>query len=136
MKPSAKVYLIDTNVLLRYLLDDHPGFSPKAKAFMLKVSEDQKKAEILAVVIVECVYVMEKYYKIPKIEIVDTLSRILNFAGIVNPDRAKTLEALLKYGSTNTNIVDCMLAAHSSPSKIVISFDEDLEKLKAVCEKV
>ncbi len=34
MKPPAKVYLIDTNVILRYLLGDHKIFSPKAKAFM------------------------------------------------------------------------------------------------------
>ena len=46
MKLSEKVYLIDTNVILRYLLDDHESFSPKAKAFMLKVSEGVRKAEI------------------------------------------------------------------------------------------
>jgi predicted nucleic-acid-binding protein len=134
MKQQEKVYLIDTNVILRYLLGDHPEFSPKAEAFMGNISEGTKKAEIFDVVIVECIYVMEKYYQIPKSEISTKLSGILNFSGIVNPDRSEILEALLKYNSTNIDIVDCILAAHSSPEKIVISFDKDMKKLKAVSE--
>ena len=134
MKLPRKVYLIDTNVVLRYLLGDHPEFSPKAEAFMFDVSKGVKKAEILDVVIVECIYVMEKYYEIPKTEIVEKLSGILNFSGIVNPDRSEILEALLKYEDSNIDIVDCILAARSSPEKVVISFDKDMQKLKAVSE--
>lgn len=134
MKLPRKVYLIDTNVVLRYLLGDHPEFSPKAEAFMFDVSKGVKKAEILDIVIVECIYVMEKYYEIPKTEIVEKLSGILNFSGIVNPDRSEILEALLKYENSNIDIVDCILAARSSPEKVVISFDKDMKKLKAVSE--
>ena len=134
MKLPQKVYLIDTNVVLRYLLGDHPEFSPKAEAFILDVSKGVKKAEIPDVVIVECVYVMEKFYEIPKTEIVEKLSGILNFSGIVNPDRSEILEALLKYENSNIDIVDCILAACSSPEKVVISFDKDMKKLKAVSE--
>ena len=134
MKLPQKVYLIDTNVVLRYLLGDHAEFSPRAEAFMADLSEGTKNAEILDVVIVECVYVMEKYYEIPKSEIVEKLSGILNFSGIVNPNRSEILEALLKYENSNIDIVDCILAARSSPAKVVISFDRDMEKLKAVSE--
>jgi len=101
---------------------------------MLDVSNGIKKAEILDVVIVECIYVMEKYYGIPRNEIVEKLSGILSFSGIVNPDRSEILEALLKYENSNNDIVDCILAARSSPEKIVISFDKDMKKLKAVSE--
>ncbi len=134
MKLPRKVYLIDTNVVLRYLLGDHPEFSPKAETFMFDVSKGVKKAEILDVVIVECIYVMEKYYEIPKTEIVEKLSGILNFSGIVNPDRSEILEALLKYENSNIDIVDCIFAARSSPEKVVISLDKDMKKLKAVSE--
>ena len=134
MKLPQKVYLIDTNVVLRYLLGDHAAFSPRAEAFMVDVSEGTKNAEMLDVVIVECVYVMEQYYDIPRSEIVEKLSAILNFSGIVNPDRAVLLEALLKCGNSSIDIVDCILAARSSPEKVVISFDRDREQLKAVRE--
>ena len=134
MKLPQKVYLIDTNVLLRYLLGDHPQFSPKAAAFMAEVSKGTKKAEIPNVVMVECVYVMERYYEIPKSEIVEKLNGIFNFSGIVNSDRSEIIEALLKYENFNVDIVDCILAARSSPEKVVISFDKDMKKLKAVSE--
>jgi predicted nucleic-acid-binding protein len=134
MKLPGKVYLIDTNVVLRYLLDDHETYSPLAKVFMLQVSAGKNRAEIPAVVVVECVYVMEKFYEIPRTEIVESLSGILNFAGIVSTDRAEILKALLKYKTSKMDIVDCILAAQSSSEKVVVSFDKDLEKLKAVVE--
>ncbi|MGD8524424.1 MAG: PIN domain-containing protein [Desulfobacterales bacterium] len=136
MQPPGKVYLIDTNVILRYLLGDHKRFGPKAKAFMQDVAKGGKKAELPSVVIVECVYVMEKYYEIPKYEIVDKLSRILNIRGIVNPDKSEILDALVKYENSGTDIIDCILAAKSSPQRVIVSFDRDFKKLKATTEKL
>jgi predicted nucleic-acid-binding protein len=136
MKPHAKVYLIDTNVILRYLLDDHEKFSARAKAFMKKVSQAKVKAEIPAVVVTETIYVMEKFYKIPRHEITDTLSRLLNFNGIVNSDKSEILEALIKYAETNADIVDCLLAALSTADKLFVSFDKDFKKLKAFTEQL
>jgi predicted nucleic-acid-binding protein len=77
---------------------------------------------------------MEKFYEVPRNKIVESLSAILNFAGIVNTDRSEILKALLKYQASNTDIVDCLLAAQSSSEKVLVSFDRDLEKLKAVIE--
>jgi len=134
MKSPAKIYLVDTNVILRYLLGDHPQFSPRADVFFQDIYEGVKKAEILDVVLVECVYVMEKYYRIPKAGITARLSGILNFQGIVNTDKSQALSALLKYEATNTDIVDCILAAASTEARPVISFDSDMKKLKAVTE--
>ena len=134
MKLPEKVYLIDTNVILRYLLGDHVKFSQKAEDFMLEVSKGVKKAEILDIVVVECIYVMEKFYNVPKSVIVDKLSKILNFSGIINPDRSKILKALFQYEKSNIDIVDCILASQSSLERVVVSFDKDFEKLEGVFE--
>ena len=134
MKPHKKAYLIDTNMILRYLLNDHDEFSAKAKSFMKDVARGDKKAEILEVVICECIYVLEKFYNIPKREIVDSLSKLINFSGIINPNKDTILKALTKYEETKVDIVDCLLAAHSSVSRVVISFDKDLQKLNAIYE--
>ena len=136
MMQPAKLYLIDTNGILRYLLGDHEIFSPKAKAFMELVSQGTNKAEIPSVVIVECVYVLERFYKVPRSEIVETLTKILNFSGVVNSDKSEILEALLKYAGTTIDIVDCILAAQSSPEKVIISFDKDFDKLGAISETI
>ena len=116
-KSPVKTYLIDTNVILRYLLGDHPDLSPKATAFMSAVSQGTKRALILEVVVVECIYVLDKYYGIPRREIAEKLSGIMKFAGIFNPDRSEILEALLTYATSTIDIVDCLLAAHSSQER-------------------
>jgi len=103
---------------------------------MQDVAKGIKKAELPSVVVVECVYVMEKFYEIPKTEIVDKLSRILTIKGIVNPDKSKLLDALVKYENSSADIVDCMLAAKSSPQSVIVSFDKDFKKLKATSEKL
>jgi predicted nucleic-acid-binding protein len=131
MRPPGKVYLIDSNVILRYLLDDHERFSPRARKIMDDVSEAVIHAEIRDIVIVECIYVLEKFYRVPRIDIADKLSAILSFKGIANPDRHQILKALMSYKETRVDIVDCLLAAHSSPQRLVVSFDNDFKKLKA-----
>ena len=103
---------------------------------MQDVSEGLKKAELLSVVVVECVYVMEKFYEIPKNEIVDKLSRILNIKGIINPAKSVVLDALIKFENSSADIVDCMLAAKSSPQHVIVSFDKNFKSLKAICEKL
>ena len=134
MKQPKKVYLIDTNIILRFLLGDHPELSPKATAFISEVGNGTIKAEILDVVTAECVYVMEKFYRIPREKISEKLSKIFNFSGIVNSNRSELLQALLKFETSNVDIVDCILAAMSSSARVVVSFDKDMLKLKAVTE--
>ena len=136
MKSPEKVYLIDTNVILRYLLSDHKQFSPKAESFIQDISKGLKKAVIPAVVVVECIYVLEKFYKVSRPEIVETVGSVLNLTGMVNPDKSQLIEALLTYKDHNIDIVDCILAACSSPDKPVVTFDRDLEKIKAFTEKL
>ena len=46
---------------------------------------------------------------------------------------------LLEIAEIDINIIDiadCILAAHSSPGKVVVSFDKDMKKLKAVSARI
>jgi predicted nucleic-acid-binding protein len=130
-----KVYLIDTNVVLRFLLDDHPIFSPKAKRFMQAVFNKERASALPAVVLVECVYVLEKFYRVPRSDIADNLSRLLTCPGIVNSDKATLLKALNLYSHAGADIVDGILAASSSEQSPIVSFDKDFRKLKAHTEE-
>jgi predicted nucleic-acid-binding protein len=136
MSPPETIYLIDTNIILRYLLDDHLEFSPKALQFMTEISNAEKKAEILDVVVLECIYVMEKFYKIPRDAIADRLSRILSFGGIINSNKAILVSALLTYQKLPIDFVDCLLNAYSCQDKVVVSFDRDFRVLKGCWENI
>jgi predicted nucleic-acid-binding protein len=130
MTSPEKVWLVDTNVVLRYLLGDHPELSPQAESFMTAVSEGTRKAEIREVVLVECIYVMEKFYRVPRGEIVEKLSAILNFQGIVPSGKSEMFEALLRFRESSIDIVDCILSAHAADSRPIMSFDKDFQGLK------
>ena len=133
---SDKIYLIDTNVILRFLLNDHDTYGPKATAFMKDVSAGSLKAEIMECVMLECIYVLEKFYEIPRQEIADRLSRILNFQGIINSNKAILLKALFHYQKMTVDFADCLLASYSAKDKVVVSFDKDFKKLNAIWIKI
>ena len=52
------IHIVDANVILRYLLADHPEYHEIAKSFLIKVREGSCTAFFPESVIAECVYVI------------------------------------------------------------------------------
>ena len=52
--------VLDANVVLRYLLADHPAHYQQAEAFMSEVKSGQQRVYLPESVLVECVYVLLK----------------------------------------------------------------------------
>jgi predicted nucleic-acid-binding protein len=124
------VSLPDTNVILRYLLKDNADQYETAEKFFESVRTGREKAVILESVLVECVYVLTKYYQTPKAKAVEALAGLLQYKGIVNSDREALLEGLQLFEGNNLDLVDCMLLAKSrSETMRLFSFDKALNKL-------
>ena len=109
----SKIYLIDTNVLLRHILADHPNLSQKAKDFMDKVKNGVITAKIIEGVLVECVYVLLKVYKVPREEIGTVLIDILEYIGIEAENKAIYITGLKNFIDNRIDIVDNLLAAYA-----------------------
>jgi predicted nucleic-acid-binding protein len=131
LQADSHTYLIDTNIILRFLLGDEPAQTRSATELMSKVDEGKVSVEIKDFVLVETVWVLETSCRVPRKEIADTLINLLNLSGIVNANRSMLIQALLSFKETKIDLVDCLLAAYSSPDTPVISFDRDLKKLGA-----
>lgn len=127
MKDPAK-RLPDTNVILRYLLADEPHQHEKTAKFFEKVRTGGEKAVILESVLVECVYVLTKFYKVPKGETAVKLRELLHYKGIANTDREELVEALSLFAEKpSLSIVDCILSAKARKSRVTLfTFDEAL----------
>jgi predicted nucleic-acid-binding protein len=122
--------LVDTNVILRYLLDDHPQLYEKAKDLFEKVRFGTEKVIILESVLTECVYVLMKFYKVPKKEATDKLSALLRYRGVANDDKSVLLEALVIFAIQNIDMVDAILLARARIGQYnLISFDKDVENI-------
>ena len=127
MTGSAK--LTDTNVILRYLLEDNRLLYEKARELFEKVRSGDEKILILESVLVECVYVLLKFYKVPKDEITAKLRGILHYKGVLNKDKEDLLEALNIFALKNLDIVDCVLCVKAGNNNMrLVTFDKDLKK--------
>lgn len=123
--------LTDTNTILRYLLKDSKALYEKANVFFEKVRVGEKKAIILESVLVECTYVLIKFYKIPKEEVTRELIDLLHYKGIVNSDKKELIDALIMFKEHKKDIVDCILWAKSQNYNMgVFSFDKHLKDHK------
>lgn len=122
--------LPDTNVVLRYLLHDDAVQYEKAAEFFENVRVGNEKAIIIESVLVECVYILMKFYKVPKREVADTLTKLLQYKGITNVDRKTLVEALRLFAEQNLDIVDCIVLARVTQGEgRLFSFDKALNKL-------
>jgi uncharacterized protein len=130
MKLRRKGGFLDTNVLLRFLLDDDSAQSPLSCAFFKGLEDDSVSVELEDIVLAEAVWVLEKGYRVPRNDISRLLSSIISLKGVCCRGRRIVLEALSRYGSTQCDIVDCLLAARARSKGVeVISFDTDFRKL-------
>jgi predicted nucleic-acid-binding protein len=121
--------LIDTNVILRYLLKDDPDLYAKSNQCLEKVRTGEEAAIILESVLVECVYVLLKVYNVGRETIVECLIGLLSYRGIANSDRKVLIQALKFFAQTRLSMVDCLLWARAVHEGLeIITFDEALKK--------
>jgi uncharacterized protein len=131
MKLRGKGGFLDTNVLLRFLLDDDSTQSPLAHSLFLQLGDGSISVELEDIVLAEAVWVLEKGYRVPRNEISRLLSSIIGLKGIICSRKRNVLEALSQFCSTSCDIVDCLLAAKARGKNTpVISFDADFKKLR------
>jgi len=121
--------LPDTNTILRYLLEDEPDLYQRAAKVFEKLRTGDEKAIILESVLVECVYVLTKFYKVPKKETSSRLSALLHYRGIMNDDRNELIEALTIFAERpSLDIVDCILCVKAKkPNISLFTFDKALK---------
>lgn len=136
MMQRGKGALLDTNVLLRFLLGDDPAQSPRAFALMKRLEAEREFAVLEDTVIAETVWVLEKGLGVPRTEIARHLSTIVMIPGVSCRGKRVVLEGLSRFGATHCDIVDCLLAARArSRNGKVYSFDTDFEKLACTWEE-
>jgi len=115
--------LLDTNAILRYLLDDIHDQHLKVK----EIIENKECFTILSV-IQEAVYILEKYYGISRLLINESLVGLNQIITVEDED--VYLRAFDYYvGKPKLDFVDCILCAYRSERDVdVLSFDLDLNK--------
>ncbi len=116
--------IVDANIILRYLLDDHNDLSPKAAEIL-----EQQTVTLPMEVACEVVYVLQKVYTVEREAIHQQLENLLAENLIEMEKPAIFLKALECYSTGTFDFVDCLLwAYHTVEQEDVFTFDDKLRK--------
>ena len=125
---------VDTNVLLRHVLEDHPEHSPRAHALMQRVAAGELKVTLSDTVIFETVFNLDRRLDVPKREIRDVLLPIIDLPGVSLPRKDRVRRAFDLYVEHNIPFADAYHAALAEaldPPEI-ISFDRHFRRVATI----
>ena len=121
--------IVDTNLIVRYLVQDHERHARAAGKLFDACDRGDLTIVVLPVVLAECVFVLESFYRHARADIASALGRLIASPGIEIREVAVHMEALSRYRKTKLHFVDCLIAATAvAEDTPVASFDQDFRK--------
>src|SRR5690349_25158684 len=117
----SKRRIVDTNLIVRHLVQDHEKHAKAAAKLFDACDRGEIELVVLASVLAECVFVLESFYKHPRVEIAKVLSALIATPGIEMQQRAIHLDALSRYGATRVHFVDCIIAATAVAEDVAVA---------------
>ena len=125
----SKRKLVDTNLIIRYLVQDHEKHAKAAGKLFDACDRGEVTVVLLPAVLAECVFVLESFYGHPRAGIASALSRFVSSPGVEIDEVAVQLDALNRFKKTKAHFVDCLIAATAVAGDLpVASFDHDFRK--------
>jgi len=124
------VIALDTNVLVRFLVEDDAAQLARARRLLQKTVESNTFCYVSDVVMCELVWVLERSYKLRRAEIGRGLGRLLRAGNLTFSSSEKLARALEAYDAGRGDFADYVIREHARASgcEAVATFDGDLLK--------
>ncbi|MBW8873999.1 MAG: type II toxin-antitoxin system VapC family toxin [Acidobacteria bacterium] len=121
---------IDTNVLVRFVVEDDPVQTERATRVFRRAIEANDPCYVSDVVLCETVWVLETTYKFRRREIVPVLESLLHASHLTFSARDCFARALEAYASGRGDFADYMIREHarSAGCDFLITFEKVLLK--------
>ena len=122
---------IDTNVLVRFLVQDDQAQFEKARKLIKREVAAGNKVLINLLVLMETEWVLRSRYAIPKSRILDVFSGLLEATDIQLEDEAVLEETLYTWKDTTADFADCLIGARNRRlnCRATATFDAKAAKL-------
>ncbi len=121
---------LDTNVLVRYIMQDDPRQSPKANRVVDSLTTEAP-GYVSVVSIVELGWVLETAYALSRADVASAFEALLRTKELVI-DRAEQVSRALKiYASTSADFADCLIerSAAAVGCSATVTFDVGASKV-------
>lgn len=126
---AIQTVLLDTNVILRFFLHDHPEHFKRAKALFERAENGLISCYIDPVILAEVVWTLSSFYKVSRGNIATKLETLLVQQWAVSDQKQAMLSAIHWYQETTLDYIDCWLLAISEEKHMMLeTFDVKLKK--------
>lgn len=121
----------DTNVFIRFYLQDNPKLSVAARNIILASQTGKCTMVICSATILEIVWLLLSFYKNPKENILAFIDEILHFPNLEIIDRKIIERTVAMFTSKNIDITDAYWLSLMEQENIkeIFSFDHDFDKI-------
>jgi predicted nucleic acid-binding protein len=125
---------LDTNILLRHLLQDHPEQSPKATAYLARIENGEVRVRVAETVIFETVFTLQRQYGQSKAAIRDDLLPLIELPGIVLPGKRRLRQVFDLYVELDLPFVDAYHAVLMKQLKLaeIVTFDKQFDRVSGI----
>lgn len=126
---------IDSNVIIRFVLQDDPKFSPKAQETLAYVESSKQKVLLSPMHIAEIVYVLLKVYKLNRIDISKKLLPIIMMNNVTTDNKIIFPLVFERFVAKNIDFEDAYLVTLMEKKRIgkLYSFDKtDFDKFPQI----
>jgi len=119
---------LDTNVLVRFLVEDDERQSQKATRFIKSALKRDERLFVSDIVMCETVWVLSSAYRFSRTEIVEALTGLLRARNMVFSSSDRLARALHAYSTSKGDFADYLIRGHAREAGAdeVATFDRAL----------
>lgn len=119
---------LDTNVLVRFLVEDDAKQSARAAALVKRAVRDEEPLFLAQIVVCETVWVLETAYDFARDRIAQVLGELLRARHLAVEEAEQVRRALDRYGEGRGDVADYLIAERAGAAGFdkVATFDRDL----------
>ncbi|KAF0099902.1 MAG: PilT [bacterium] len=122
---------LDTNVLVRFLVRDDEVQFDKARKLIKREVAAGRRVFVSQLVLLEAEWVLRSRYGLPKQQIVEVVSGLLDATDVQLEDEAAIEEALFTWKDATADFADCLIGARNRRlgCRATATFDAKAAKL-------
>jgi len=120
-------------VVIRHLTGDPPKAAARATAALVS----RERLLCTDVVLAECVYVLESFYDVERVEVAELLRAVIASPSIETVDAATLLRALEAYELEGLDFAEAYLVAQAEATGVreILSFDRSIDKVETIVRR-
>ncbi len=125
---------LDTNIVLRHLLQDVPEQSPRCTAYLARIERGELKVRTADTVVFEVVFTLQRAYKQPKAAIAAAVLPLIELPGIVLPNKRRYRRVFELYVQHNIAFADAYHAVlmHSLKLTEILTYDREFDRISTL----